>query len=129
MGNTAQQCRLGLFQGSDFARYFEDSKQISWRILYVFGRHTFLPTSWMCKKQTSQNLKLLRMDEVPLSISGIWLLKCCILPSIKHTDTMSKRRETCSVTNRGANTPTPKSILKFTTMILSYPMSIMFPRT
>ena len=35
VGNTAKQCRLGLFQDSDFAGDLEDSKS----------------TSWMCKKQ------------------------------------------------------------------------------
>ena len=53
MGNTAQQCRLGLFQDSDFARDIEDSKSTSGRILCIFGSHTFVPISWMCKKQTS----------------------------------------------------------------------------
>ena len=37
VGNTAQQCRLGLFQESDFAGDLEDSKSISGRILCIFG--------------------------------------------------------------------------------------------
>ena len=53
MGNTAQQCRLGLFQDSDFAGDFEDSKSTSGGFLCVFGSQTFVPMSWMCKKQTS----------------------------------------------------------------------------
>ena len=53
MGNTAKQCRLGLFQDSDFAGDLEDSKSTSGRTLCVFGSHTFVPISWMCKKQTS----------------------------------------------------------------------------
>ena len=53
MGNTAKQCRLGLFQDSDFARDLEDSKSTSGGTLCVFGSHTFVPISWMCKKQTS----------------------------------------------------------------------------
>ena len=44
VGNTAQHCRLGLFP---------DSKSTSGRILCVFGSRTFVPISWMCKKQTS----------------------------------------------------------------------------
>ena len=52
VGNTAQQCRLGLFQDSDFAGDLEDSKSTSGGTLCVFGRHTFVPISWMCKKQT-----------------------------------------------------------------------------
>ena len=53
VGNTAKQCRLGLFQDSDFAGDLEDSKSTSGGTLCVFGSHTFVPTSWMCKKQTS----------------------------------------------------------------------------
>ena len=50
VGNTAKQCRLGLFQDSDFAG---DSKSTSGGTLCVFGSHTFVPISWMCKKQTA----------------------------------------------------------------------------
>ena len=53
MGNTAKQCRLGLFQDSDFAGDLEDSKSTSGGTLCIFGSHTFVPTSWMCKKQTA----------------------------------------------------------------------------
>ena len=53
MGNTAKQCRLGLFQDSEFAGDLEDSKSTSGGKLCVFGSHTFVPISWMCKKQTS----------------------------------------------------------------------------
>ena len=51
--NTAQQCRLGLFQETDFSADLEDSKSTSGRILCIFGIHTFVPRSWMCKKQSS----------------------------------------------------------------------------
>ena len=53
VGNTAKQCRLGLFQDSDFAGDLEHSKSTSGGSLCVFGSHTFVPISWMCKKQTS----------------------------------------------------------------------------
>ena len=52
-GNTAKQCRLGLFQDSDFAGDLEDSKSTSAETLCIFGSHTFVPISWMCKKQTA----------------------------------------------------------------------------
>ena len=51
-GNIAKQCRLGLFQDSDFAGDLEDSKSTSGGTLFNFGSHTFVPISWMCKKQT-----------------------------------------------------------------------------
>ena len=53
VGNTAKQCRLGLFQDSDCAGDLEDSKSTSGGTLCIFGSHTFVPISWMCKKQTS----------------------------------------------------------------------------
>ena len=76
VGNTAKQCRLGLFPNSDFAGYLEDSKATSGGTLCVYGSHTFVPRSWMCKKQTavshssteSEIISLdagLRMDGIP----------------------------------------------------------------
>ena len=53
VGNAAQQCRLGKIQDSVFPGGLEDSKSTSGGILCIFGSHTFLPISWMCKKQTS----------------------------------------------------------------------------
>ena len=63
VGNTAKQCRLGLFQDSDFAGDLEDSKSTSGGTLCVFGSHTFVPISWMCKNKhqfltVQQNLRL-----------------------------------------------------------------------
>ena len=53
VGNTAKQCRPGLFQDSDFAGDLEDSKSTSRGTLCIFGSRTFVPKSWMCKKQIS----------------------------------------------------------------------------
>ena len=74
--NTAQQCRLGLCQDSDFAGDLEESKSTSGGILCIFGSLTFVPISWMCKKQTSVShssteaevislVAGLRMDGIP----------------------------------------------------------------
>ena len=41
------------FQDYDFAGDLEDSKSTSGGTLCVFGSHTFVPISWMCKKQTA----------------------------------------------------------------------------
>ena len=40
VGNTAQQCRLGSSQNSDFAGDLEDSKSTSGELLCIFGSHT-----------------------------------------------------------------------------------------
>ena len=95
VGNTAQHCRLGLFQDSDFAGGFEDSKSTSGRILCIFGNRTFVPISWMCKKQTpvshssteSEVISLdagLRMDGLPAL--DLWDVVMEVLRSSKSTE-------------------------------------------
>ena len=46
VGNTAKQCRLLLFQDSDFAGDLKDSTSTSGGTLCVFGSRTFVPISW-----------------------------------------------------------------------------------
>ena len=53
VGNTTQHCRWGSFQDSDFAGAFEDSRATSGHSCKIFGTRTFVPNSWMCKKQAS----------------------------------------------------------------------------
>ena len=105
MGNTAKQCRLGLFQDSDFAGDLEDSKSTSGGTLCVFGSHTFVPISWMCKKQTSVShssteseiISLdagLRLDGIPAL--DLWDL---IVAVLGNTYQSHKERETRLRTN------------------------------
>ena len=68
VGNTAEQCRLGLFQDSDFAGDLEDSKSTSGRTLCIFGSHTFVPISWMCKKQTAVSHSSTESEIISLDI-------------------------------------------------------------
>ena len=93
VGNTAKQCRLGLFQDSDFAGDLEDSNTTSGGTLCVFGSHTFVPISWMCKKQTavshssteSEIISLdtgLRLDGLPAL--ELWDLIVSVLGNISH---------------------------------------------
>ena len=77
MGHTPQHCRLAFFfQDSDFAGNLEESKSTSGGVLCILGSRTFVPVSWMCKKQTSVShsstesevISLdaeLRMDDLP----------------------------------------------------------------
>ena len=53
VGDAAQLCRLGLCQDSDFEGDLEDSKSTSRGVLCIWGSRTFVPLSWMCKKQSS----------------------------------------------------------------------------
>ena len=100
MGNTAKQCRLGLFQDSDFAGDLEDSKSTSGGTLCVFGGHTFVPISWMCKKQTSVShssteseiISLdagLRMDGKPAL--DLWDLIVTVLHGNTHRNNQVRR--------------------------------------
>ena len=102
MGNTAKQCRLGLFQDSDFAGDLEDSKSTSGGTLCIFGSHTFVPISWMCKKQTSvsdsstesEMISLdtgLRLDG--LSALELWDLIVSVLGNISRVSDRSGKLE------------------------------------
>ena len=66
LGNTAQQCRLGLFQDSNFARDLEDSKSTSGGLLCISRSHTFVPKSGMCKTQTSVSHSSTEADIISL---------------------------------------------------------------
>ena len=69
-GSTAQQCKLGLFQDSDFAGDLEDSKSTSCGVLCIFGSHTFVPISWMCKKQLSVSHSSTEAEIISLDADG-----------------------------------------------------------
>ena len=69
VGYTAQQCRLGLFQDSDFAGDLEDSTSISVGVLCIFGSRTFVPISWMCKKQ---NVSIPQFNRIRNHLIGRW---------------------------------------------------------
>ena len=102
VGNTAQQCRLGMFQDSDFAGGLEDSKSTSAGTLCIFGSHTFVPISWMCKKQTavshssteSEIISLdsgLRLDGLPAL--ELWDLIVSVLGNISRVSDRSGKPE------------------------------------
>ena len=102
MGNTAKQCRLGLFRDSDFAGDLEDSKSTSGGTLCIFGSHTFVPISWMCKKQTavshssteSEIISLdtgLRLDGLPAL--ELWDLIVSVLGNISRVSDRSGQRD------------------------------------
>ena len=102
VGNTAKQCRLGLFQDSDFAGDLEDSKSTSGGTLCVFGSHTFVPISWMCKKQTaashssteSEIISLdtgLRLDGLPAL--ELWDLIVSVLGNVSRVSDRSGKPE------------------------------------
>ena len=100
VGNTVQQCRPGLFQDSDFPGDLEDSKSTSVGVLCIFGSHTFVSKSWMCKKQTSVShssteteiISLdagLRMDGIPALT--LWDLVIEVFHSVPNRTGGSKR--------------------------------------
>ena len=110
MGNTAKQCRLGLFQDSDFAGDLEDSKSTSGGTLCVFGSHTFVPISWMCKKQISVSRSSteseiisldagLRLDGIP--VLDLWDLILLVLGNTTQNHDRTRRPVVCPHTNHG----------------------------
>ena len=110
VGNTAKQCRLGLFQDSDFAGDLDDSKSTSGGTLCISGSHTFVPISWMCKKQTSVShssteseiISLdagLRLDGIPAL--DLWDLIVLVFGYTIQTHDRTERPVVCPHTNHG----------------------------
>ena len=103
VGNTAQQCRLGLSQDSDFAGSLEDSKSTSGGLLCIFGSHTLVPTSWTCKKQTSASHTSTEAEIISLDTG----LRKNGIPALDLWDfVIEENRETCCVTHHQTSTPT-----------------------
>ena len=110
VGNTAQQCRLGLFQDSDFAGDQEDSKSTPVGLLCIFGSHTFVPISWMWKKQTQVSHSSTEAEIISLDASlrkggipafDLWNLVAevfhCDLNQPCKTKDSYQHRETCVI--------------------------------
>ena len=87
---------------TDFAGDLEDSKSTSGGTLCVFGSHTFVPISWMCKKQTavshssteSEIISLdtgLRLDGLPAL--ELWDLIVSVLGNVSSVSDRSGKPE------------------------------------
>ena len=95
-------CRLGLCQDSDFAGDLEDSKSTSGGTLCIFGSHTFVPISWMCKKQTavshsSTESEIISLDTglrlVGLPALELWDLIVSVLGNVSRVSDGSGKPE------------------------------------
>ena len=128
VGNTAQQCRLGLFQDSDFAGDLEDSKSTSGELLCIFGSHTFVPVSWM-KLKLFLSIQVHAWMDTQLLIFGTWLLKCFILHQTNSTTPKIKYEETRRVTPHPTSTPKNQPRFQPSTTILIWAMLTMSRRT
>ena len=98
------------FQDSDFARYLEVTKSTSGGTLCVFGRHTFVPIRWVCKKQTSVSHSSTESDIISLDaglrLDGIpaldlWDLIVAVLGNttqnrLEQGDLLKNKRDVCS---------------------------------
>ena len=85
--------QIGTVSGLDFAGDLEESKSTSGGTLCIFGSHTFVPISWICKKQTSVShsskeseiISLdtgLRLDGLPAL--ELWDLIVSVFGNISH---------------------------------------------
>ena len=134
VGNTAKQCRLWLFQDSDFAGDLEDSKSTSGGTMCLFGSHTFVPISWMCKKQTwvshsateAEIISLLMKDcewiEFLRLVFGIWYLKYYIQIQIGNKSSSQNGATRLLIKHQRTNSATHR-------ILLNYRKLNLFPQT
>ena len=81
VGDPPENCSIGLFADASFAGDLVDSKSTTGELLCLFGPNTFVPITWMCKKQTAVSHSsteaevialdaCVRMDGIP--ILNLW---------------------------------------------------------
>ena len=109
VGNTAQHCRMGLSQDSDFAGDIEDSKSTSGGVLCIFGSGTFVPGSWMCKKpsavsHSSTESEIISLD-AGLRLDGIPALDLWdLIVAVLHGNTYQSNQERGDPCTNSVNT-------------------------
>ena len=96
------------FKTQILRRDLEDSKSTSGGTLCVFGSHTFVPISWMCKKQTSVSHSSTESEiisfDVGLRLDGIpaldlWDLIVLVLGNTIQTHDRTGKLVVCRVKN------------------------------
>ena len=107
MGNAAQHCRLGLFEDSDFAGDLEDSKSATGGVLCIFGSPTFVPISWMCKKQTSVSHSSTESEIISLD-AGLRMDGSLAVDLWGTTPRIPTRTRACTRETGAKNQSTPK---------------------
>ena len=99
-------CRLELFQDSDFAGDLEDSTSTSGGVLCIVGNRTFVPISWMCKKQksvshSSTESEIISLD-AGLRMDGLLALDFwdLVIEVLGTTQRIPKPTQACTRENR-----------------------------
>ena len=128
-------CILGLFQDSDFAGDLEDSKSTWGGTLCIFGSHTLVPISWMCKKQTTGSRSSTESEIIPWTqdwrwtayphlIYGIWSSQFFTETRIR----VRKHGETCARTfvQYLTNFKNERNLMEW---LMIWTMLILFPQT
>ena len=130
MGRSIVDCDCSDTQ--TFVAALEDSKTNSGMILCIFGSRTFVPVSWMCKKQTSVSRSStepevisldagLRMDGIP----ALDLWDMVIEISHSSNNVLARRNPLRDGEPKGNTpTPTPRRRNTVTEIMLSHPNRI-----
>ena len=126
VGNTAQQCRLGLSQDSDFAGDFDDPKiNIKRNSMHFRKSHVcankldvqetyFSFTQFNRSGQSFLSMQVYAWTVFPLSVIGIWWLKHFILYRTKPKDPRenygkTRRQLSCKTCMTPSQSSTPTS--------------------
>ena len=103
VGDHPKDCFLALFCDASFAGDLEDSKSTNGAYLCIVGDRTFVPVSWLCKRQTAVSHSsseaevisldaALRMEGIPAIL--LWELILDVLNPQESIDTAERRVNT-----------------------------------
>merc|ERR1712078_223024 len=89
VGDSPEKCKILSFSDASFAADLQDSKSTSGGFIAIVGPHTFVPITWLCKKQgaishSSTEAEIIALDAL-LRMEGIPCLQLweCIVDTLK----------------------------------------------
>ena len=79
VGDPPEDCILALYADASFAGYLDDSKSSTGSVLCLLGPNTFVPITWICKKQSAVSHSSTEAEVIALDaavrLDGVpWLL-------------------------------------------------------
>ena len=110
VGNKPQDIRVVLFCDASFAGSIQDSNSTSGAYLCLVGSHTFVPITWICKKQgavshSSSEAELISLD-AGVRLEGIPALSLWeTIVDIFHPPKVSDTQKTTNVSTKGLTLP------------------------
>ena len=101
VGDKAKNCQLAMFADASFAGDLSDSKSTTGGYLCLIGPRTFVPLSWICKKQTAVSHSSTEAEVISLDTN----VRLEVLPCLNLLETIIETSLRGETSARGERSP------------------------